>query len=277
MASEAILKSHSHPKFICKSLRNANRPRIVFIRILASLVFFVGLALSIILILSPVARFWRVASLFLWWPSFTTLIATAQGICLCLYICNLRQVPPWESTGHDSEDAGQHTDDEDDLSVVEVKTTITSDKARRKTHTHTRTNSRSISVVSCITNADPSAEFVTTITSENDRRIALSRMNSGRISAGSSYTAGDPAAVKLKPSSMQVLGSANCWEQQARAEAYAAKSMRQKIFDDAVKTQNRDVRILQDRAVLLALCWGGAISATLTIATLWIPSVDMIG
>lgn len=277
MASEAILKSHSHPKFIHQSPRNANKPRLVLIRILSIIFVCIGLVLSLLLILSPAARFWRVASIFLWWPGFTTLIASAQGICLCLYICNLRQIPPWEPRGHGDRGVAQQKDDEDDLSVVEVKTTITSDNAQRKTHA--RTSSRSVSVVSFVTMAGPSAvEFSTTITSDKDMR-APSRVSSHRNSANSSYTASDPAA-NLKPkhqaSSMQVLGAANCWEQQARAEAYAAKSLRQKIWDDAVKTQNRDIRLLQDRTVLLAVCWGGALSAALTIATLWIPSVDII-
>lgn len=272
IASEAILKSHSHPKFIRKSLRNANKPRLVFIRILASFVVFLGLVLSMLLILSPVARFWRVASLFLWWPGFTTLISTGQGICLSLYISNLRQIAPWESTAHGGEGTGQQTDEEDDLSVVEVKTTITSDNARRKTPS--RTSSRSVSVVSSFNAADPSAaEVRTTITSEKDRRKAPSRMNSRRLSVVSSSTAVDDPAVKP---SMQVLGAANHQEHELRAETYAAKSVRQKIWDGAVKTQNRDVRLLQDRTVLLAVCWSGALSAILTIATLWIPSLDIL-
>lgn len=237
IASETVLKSQSHPSFIRESQRNANRPRLLFVCILASLVILLGLIVSLLLILSPASRFWRVASLFLWWPAFTTLIAAAQGLCLVLYTRNLRQLRPWESTTADGRESVQqithNDDDDDDWSVGEVKTIITSDNDRRKTHS--RASSRKVSIVS-------------------------------------SYTLAD----QMRKASLQVLGEANSREHEARVKAYAAKSLSEKIWDDAVKTQNRAVRLLEDRTVLLAVCCGGAAAAALTIGSLWIPSVVVL-
>lgn len=240
IASETVLKSQSHPGFIRESQRNANRPRLIFVRVLASLLILLGFILSLLLILSPASRFWRVASLFLWWPGFTVLIAAAQGLCLFLYVRNLRQFRPWESStaeGRRSVQKMNHNtdddDDDDDWSVGEVRTTITSDNGRRKTPS--RASSRKVSIVS-------------------------------------SYTLTDPT----RKASLQVLGEVNSQEREARVEAYAAKSLGEKIWDDAVKTQNRAVRLLEDRTVLLAVCCGGAAAAALTIGSLWIPSVGML-
>lgn len=265
LASEAILRSQSHPEFIRASLENANKPRLVFIRILASLAIFLGFVLSILLILSPAARAWRVASLLFWWPAVTALTCTRRGICLSLYIYNVRQIRPWEVRVRRRDFVSKQVTDDDDLSVVEVKTTITSDEGRRQGPSGD--DGRRMTIVSSITEGSRStAEVKTVITSDNDRRRTASR-----TSSRSGATAMDPR----DKTSMQIFGDANRWEQEAQAEAYAAKSTGQKIWDYTVKTQNRHIRLLQDRTVLLGVCWGGALSATLTIALLWIPPVDL--
>lgn len=249
-AAEMILKSRSHPNFIRKSKRNANTPRLVLIRSIASAVVLFGVFVDILLIMSSASPFWRVASLVVWWPGFTLLFAAIQGICLFLYAWNLQQLRPWEAR-HNATGGGFASPDDHDGDGL------------------------------------PVAEFKTHISSDNDRRRAPSRMAAAVAAVAAGGSASSDAASRastpldaygdpIRKPSMQAFGPANRWERRARMGVYGASPTRQKIWDEAVRTQNRAARLLRDRSVLLAVCWGGALSGLLTVASLWIPGMNLL-
>ncbi|KAK4043560.1 hypothetical protein C8A01DRAFT_12949 [Parachaetomium inaequale] len=61
LTSEATLRAHSHPAFIRWARRNANPSRVLFLRILGCLLLLLGVAVDVILILSGLSAYWRVA------------------------------------------------------------------------------------------------------------------------------------------------------------------------------------------------------------------------
>lgn len=44
-----------------------------------------------------------------------------------------------------------------------------------------------------------------------------------------------------------------------------------KIWDERVRVESRAIQLLQDRTILVAVCLGGAVSALLTVGSLWLP------
>lgn len=96
LSAESDLKTTSHPAFTRWSVRNANRPRLVFLGLLATLVILVGFAVDVLLVMSRMDRLWRIACVGIWWPGFAVLFAAANGICLSLYTKQLRHLRPWE-------------------------------------------------------------------------------------------------------------------------------------------------------------------------------------
>lgn len=74
---------------------------------------------------------------------------------------------------------------------------------------------------------------------------------------------------------MQVFGEANNWEREARMEDYDNKPYLHKILVDTVTTQNRAIRLLQNRVVLLSVCWAGIISTVLTVGLLFVPEARL--
>lgn len=265
-AAEMILKTRSHPNFIRRSKRNANKPRLVLIRAIASAVVLFGFVIDVLLVLSSASTFWRVASLVVWWPGFTLLLAAVHGVCLFLYAWNLQQLRPWEARHKDTaaataasttggfDDVERHEGplhrDDPPSAVAEVTTHISSDKDNRRTPSRT-----------------PEKTTTTTITTSSS-----SSASRASTPLGGTYYTTDPA----RKACMQAFGPANGWERRARMGPYAASSLRQKIWDEAVRTQNRDARLLRDRAVLLAVCWGGVLSGLLTVASLWIPVMNLL-
>ncbi|POS71330.1 hypothetical protein DHEL01_v210280 [Diaporthe helianthi] len=76
---------------------------------------------------------------------------------------------------------------------------------------------------------------------------------------------------QLGETSMQTFGPANKYRRRAFVKVYLSKTMTGKIWDDAVKARNRNIKMLQDRTLFLSICWGGAISSVLTVVSLFIP------
>lgn len=232
-ACETILKSRSHPAFIHKSQRNANTPRLVLVRTLATLFILIGFGVSLLFVLGPFSKFYRVISLIFWWPSWTVLFASFKGICFFLYLRNLRQLRPWEHC-YDIENLEQDSEDNDDFSVSEVKTHISSDnKPQRDKFTARETVSR--------------------ISSRASQRSATSTV-------ATTYSM-----------AMQTFGGANRWECKRKWEGWQRRSMAMRIWDDRVRVESRAIRLLQDRTVVLAVCLAGAVSAFLTVGSLWLP------
>lgn len=234
-AAEDLLKSECYPRFVHNSQRNANKSRLVFVRAVAFTVIMIGFLASQVLVLSSLSQFYRVLSIILWWPGFTTLIAAIQGLCLILQLRSLRQLRPWE------QEQLLEDDDADDNahelhSAAEVTTHISSDNDKRRSK-------------------QPTHGVAIRVTS----RLSSSRND-------------DP----LRKPSMQTFGPANKYRRRAFVKAYKAKPIVRKIWDDAVRTRNRNIKMLQDRTLFLSICWGGAISSVLTVVSLFIPVMKVL-
>lgn len=232
-AAEDLLKSECYPRFVRNSQRNANKSRLVFVRVIALTIIMIGFLANQVLVLSNLSQFYRVLSIILWWPSFTTLIAAIQGLCLVLQLRSLRQLRPWEQEQllDDIEADGHELN-----SAAEVTTHISSNNDKRRSK-------------------QPAHGMAIRVTS----RLSSSRND-------------DP----LRKPSMQTFGPANKYRRRAFVKAYQSKPLVRKIWDDAVKTRNRNIKILQDRTLFLSICWGGAISSVLTVVSLFIPVMKVL-
>lgn len=219
-ASETILKSRSHANFLRKSQRNACTARLVLVQAIGSLLFLLGVAADVVLILSSLSRFSRLMSLVLWWPGLTFLFSATNGVCLFLYVRNLRQLRPWEQVQYGGGTA----------------------------------------------KLDDGGEY------DESRKQSRSQSRSKRRGASGSPDVIDP----LRKSSMQTFGEANNWEREARTEGYGTKPLLCKIMDETGMTQNKAIRLIQNRVVLLSFCWAGVVSMVLTTALLFIPSVRLL-
>lgn len=225
-AAETILKSRTHADFLRKSQRNACAARLIFVQAIGIFLFLLGVSADAAFILSSLSRFFRLISLALWWPGLTLLVAATKGICVFLYVRNLRQLRPWEQVPYTG-GAAKSDDDGDDKE-------LSNDGANKEAGEQTRSKGRWSSSV-------PADQII------------------------------DP----LRKPSMQVFGEANDWEREARMEVYEAKPLRCKVLNETVKTQNRVVRLLQDRVVLMSVCWAGFISTLLMVGSLFVPEVHL--
>lgn len=234
-AAEDLLKSDCYPRFVHSSQRNANKPRLVFVRVVAFTVIMIGFLANQVLVLSSLSQFFRVLSIILWWPGFTTLIAAIQGLCLILQLRSLRQLRPWEQE--------QLFDD-----------------AEADGHAH---------------EVNPAAEVTTHISSDNDKRRSKQPAHGMAIRVTSRLSSSRNDDPLRKPS-MQTFGAANKYRRRAFVKAYQSKPMSRRIWDDAVRTRNRNIKMLQDRTLFLSICWGGAISSVLTVVSLFIPVMKVL-
>lgn len=234
-AAEDLLKSECFPRFLHNSQRNANKPRLILVRVIAITVILIGFLANQILVLSSLSQFFRVLSIILWWPSFTTLIAAIQGLCPLLQFRSLRQLRPWEQ-----EQLGEDGDADDDTHEL-----------------------------------NSAAEVTTHISSDNDRRRSKQAWHGSVIRVTSRLSSSRNDDPLRKPS-MQTFGPANKYRRRAFVKAYQSKTISRKIWDDAVKTRNRNIKMLQDRTLFLSICWGGAISSVLTVVSLFIPVMKIL-
>lgn len=234
-AAEDLLKSDCFPRFVHNSQRNANKARLIFVRGIAFTVIMIGFLANQVLVLSSLSQFYRVLSIILWWPGFTTLIAAIQGLCLILQFRSLRQLWPWEQ-----EQLVEDSDTDGDTHEL-----------------------------------NSAAEATTHIGSDNDRRRSKQAWHGSVIRVTSRLSSSRNDDPLRKPS-MQTFGPANKYRRRAFVKAYRSKSITGKIWDDAVKTRNRNVKMLQDRTLFLSICWGGAISSVLTVVSLFIPVMKVL-
>jgi hypothetical protein len=102
--AEAVLRGESHPNFIRWSISNANRPLVIFLRVVGALFILLGFGIVAILALSSWSRFWRLVAVPLWILGFTTFIAALDGVCLSLHAQNKRQLRPWDQAVFDDGD-----------------------------------------------------------------------------------------------------------------------------------------------------------------------------
>jgi hypothetical protein len=95
-AAETALKTQSYPRFTKWSLQNANRHRLLFLKLAAAFFITCGVALDLVFILSSASPFLRISCLAIWLPSFTVLFSALSGVCLVLHSKGLRALRPWE-------------------------------------------------------------------------------------------------------------------------------------------------------------------------------------
>ncbi|KAK1986263.1 hypothetical protein LZ30DRAFT_582432 [Colletotrichum cereale] len=94
--TEALLRGKLHPEFVRSSMANANRVTTRLLRLLGCLLLALGLALDVVLILSPVSRYYRLLSTPLLFAGLAVLVAALDGVSLSLYLARRRHIRPWE-------------------------------------------------------------------------------------------------------------------------------------------------------------------------------------
>lgn len=114
---------------------------------------------------------------------------------------------------------------------------------------------------------DPRNSAITTvISSANDQRH---RKHARTVTAASTTSRIDGP---LQTMTIQPFGPSNDFDQ---VEQYARRPVFKKIFDEAAKTQNTSIRLLRDRVLFFAVCWGGLVSTILAVGSLFIPCMKL--
>lgn len=90
------LRHHSHANFIRWSICNGNKPRVFFVKTMGILHTALGFIIAILLVLSHVARWWRIFAAPVWFIGISTLVAAYKGLCVILHANHQRAVKPWE-------------------------------------------------------------------------------------------------------------------------------------------------------------------------------------
>ena len=90
------LKNQSHPNFVRWTICNGNKPRVLFLRSLAVTVLSSAIIMSVLLILSHRARWWRIFCIIPFWFGTVNFVAAYKGLCVLLYRRHVRELNPWE-------------------------------------------------------------------------------------------------------------------------------------------------------------------------------------
>ena len=93
------LKNQSHPNFVRWTICNGNKPRVLFLRSLAVTVLSSAIIMSVLLILSHRARWWRIFCIIPFWFGTVNFVAAYKGLCVLLYRRHVRELNPWELEG----------------------------------------------------------------------------------------------------------------------------------------------------------------------------------
>ena len=76
------LRVQAHPNFIRWTICNANRPRVVFARVLGISLMFAGFLAELLITLSHVHLAWRVLPIIIILLGTSTLLAAWKGLCM---------------------------------------------------------------------------------------------------------------------------------------------------------------------------------------------------
>lgn len=239
VVAEAMLKGQSHPNFVRWSMSNSNRPRVIFLRVVGLAFIALGLGLDVFLILSGLNHFLRILCIALLWPGLTVAISAFRGISILLHLKNVRHLRPWEQFG----DLEHHTDY--DRKDVEPPWPAPADD---NNDPHPR-------------QPPPAAGGGGAAYRQHSRKDTSS-------SVGSAFSRIDP----LRKSSLQTFGPGNDPGSEPWVGRYAAKPLRERVFEAATPVQNQSLQLLRDRAVFLAVLWGGLASSAVAVASLFVPS-----
>ncbi|KAK3387043.1 hypothetical protein B0H63DRAFT_147041 [Podospora didyma] len=249
MVAEASLRGISHPNFIRWAKSNANRSRIIFLRIIGAVLVLLGFSLDIVLILSRRNHYLRVISILLWWPGITTLIAALNSLCIVLHFHNARQLRPWEILDIEEEEQQQQGYD----NTEDVKSRSSAEKLNRTTTTITATTNKSSKQTSSY------------------RQHARFTSNVSTATSATSQTT-DP----LRKPSLQTFGPKNDYAQERWVALHRRKTVLQRIFEATVPVPSRGaLQLVQDRTIFFAIVSGGLLAAMLTVASLFAPAGNL--
>ncbi|KAI0385262.1 hypothetical protein F5Y04DRAFT_182369 [Hypomontagnella monticulosa] len=96
VAAETTLREQSHTNFIRWSMRNINRPRVQFARVLATVLIVSAFVLDVVFILSKLNRLARLSAVPLWYVGLYIILIEGRGISIRLYMNRKRHLHPWE-------------------------------------------------------------------------------------------------------------------------------------------------------------------------------------
>jgi hypothetical protein len=238
---ESVLKSRLYPCFIKWSIANSNRPRLIYLRVLASALILAGLAVCVTLILSHANRFVRILILLLWWPGITILVASWRGLSIMLYVRGLRDVRPWEQFGDKEEHISDGKNQKEDTEASPPPT--------------------------------PKEEEVPDFSRQNEHPDPLrsNRPTHGRTNTATSFSRVDP----LRKASMSTFGPANNPGTEIWVKDYSAKFLFRRVFEESVQSTNGSLQRLQERIVFLSVIVGGLTATSFTVAALFVPSAKL--
>lgn len=80
----------------------------------------------------------------------------------------------------------------------------------------------------------------------------------------------------LRKSSLQTFGPKNEPDAEPWVRLYASKSVCARVFGETVPIQNQSLQLMQDRAMLVSIVWGGLVASVLTVASLFVPSRNVL-
>ncbi|KAK0706535.1 hypothetical protein B0T26DRAFT_459930 [Lasiosphaeria miniovina] len=262
-AAEANLRGTSHPNFIRWSKSNANRARVVFIRVIGIVLVLLGLGLDLVLILSRRNNFLRVVCIVLWWPGLASLIASVHNLCPVLHFNNKRQLRPWELVDGGG---GDQTDYAFEQQQDENRFTTPNNSSIRKSNDDDEN-----AAAAAMTKADR-------IRSSYHSHCRQHHSRRGTQTSIASSTSSNSNTDPLRKTSLQTFGPRN---QYARDAGWAAAGWARRplvlgrIFGETVRVQNGALQLLQDRAVFFAVLYGGLAASALTAASLFAPAGNM--
>ncbi|ERS96339.1 hypothetical protein HMPREF1624_07249 [Sporothrix schenckii ATCC 58251] len=270
LAADSALREQSFPMFVrnwCVGNIDKGSPRLIFVQIMALVLFLVGVALDIILILlggsgksssSPSGMMVdltkslpRLTCLAIWWPALTVLLAAWRKIDLLLHFRGQRLLRPWEIEDDDDVDGDDNEESPSPMSTYSID--LEKDMAGRSGSDSSNSPKRY---------------------HRGHRHQASTSSTSSRI---------DP----LRKASLQALGPRNDpdsepWGRRQRRMPFYRRLISELrptsstgLGSRTVAVQHAGVRALQNRAVWSAVLWAGLASMSLTIVSLFIPGPGM--
>ncbi|KAL1901413.1 hypothetical protein Sste5346_001818 [Sporothrix stenoceras] len=257
LAAESALREQSFPMFVrdwCVGNIEKSSPRLVFVKIMALVMFLVGVALDIVLILLVGGKekhappgmlnmancLPRIACLAFWWPALAVLLAAWRKIDLLLHFRAQRLLRPWEIDDDDGDDeeAGSPMSAYS-LDLEKGMAGKSGGKSYQRGHRHQASTSSTSSRI------DPL------------RKVSLQALGPRNDPES------EPWARRQRRTPFYRRLSAELWPASTG------------LGSRTVAVQHTGVRSMQNRAVWGAVLWAGLASATLTVISLFIPSPAM--
>ncbi|KAH8677318.1 hypothetical protein BX600DRAFT_122469 [Xylariales sp. PMI_506] len=238
-AAEALLRGRYHPNFIKWSVSNCSRPRLVVVVLVATAIVLMGFLLDLVLVLSNINRFVRIAAVPLWCTGISVLLAARHGICMVLHWSYRRSLRPWDQFSADGaeSDCKCNSDNADVDADDDDAGAGTGDKEAHGDETAKQPKFRS--------------------KHRCESMAGISRL--------------DP----LRKPSLQFLGPANDFADEPWVEIYRRKSLWAKALEPTIRTQDGYLKAEQDRILFKAAVLGVLGSILLGVGFIFIPSPEL--